>query len=67
MSNNTPPELDQPLIYEPAQTIPPTPTKALGPLEHLVGTWTNQNIHGSAKRGIQAPYSYNVMSINHVL
>lgn len=60
---NTPPDLNTPLIHEPAQTSPGTSPSALGPLEGLIGTWTNQNIHGSAQGGPESPYSYNVMPL----
>ena len=52
------PNLTEPLINEPAQANPPAPTTALGPLEQLVGTWTNQDIHGTGKGGQSSPYSY---------
>lgn len=60
---NTPPDLNTPLIHEPAQVSPGTTPSALGPLEGLLGTWTNQNIHGSKHGGPQSPYSYNVMPL----
>ena len=66
MSENIPPDLSQPLVHEPAQAIPPTPTSTLGPLEQLVGTWTNQDIHGSGKGGPESPYSYNLMPLPQV-
>lgn len=58
MTNSTPPNLDQPIINEPEQAIPPAPSGALGSLEHLVGTWTNQNIHNSDKGDMASPCSY---------
>jgi hypothetical protein len=56
------PDLSQPLIHEPAQT-PAAPTTALGPLEHFVGTWTNQNIGNTGKGDPSSPFSYNVMPL----
>ena len=60
------PNLTEPLINEPAQANPPAPTTALGPLEQLVGTWTNQDIHGTGKGGQSSPYSYNLMVLPQV-
>jgi len=59
----TPPNLATPLIHEPAQANPAAPTSSLGPLEHLVGTWTNQNISGLNMGDTSSPYSYNVMPL----
>ncbi len=59
----TTPNLNQPLLQEPEQAEPPAPTSALGPLEYLVGTWTNQNIHGSNQGGQASPYSYCLMPL----
>jgi len=64
--SNTPPNLDKPLINEPTQKVPGIAPSALGPLENLLGTWTNQNIHGSDQGGPQSPYSYNVMPLPQV-
>ncbi len=63
MTNSTPPNLDQPIINEPDQATPPASSGALGPLEHLVGTWTNQNIHNSDKGDMASPYSYCLMPL----
>ncbi len=63
---NTVPDLSQPLINEPEQTSPPAQTSSLGPLESLVGTWTNQNIHGTDKGGPASPYAYNLMVLPQV-
>ena len=60
------PNLTEPLINEPAQANRPAPTTALGPLEQLVGTWTNQDIHGTGKGGQSSPYSYNLMVLPQV-
>ena len=65
-NTNTPPNLTSPLINEPTQTFPGTPTTALGPLDHLVGTWKNQNLSGSMKGDSKTPYSYNVMPLPQV-
>lgn len=54
------------LINEPAQTNPPEPTTALGPLEHLVGTWTNKDNPNTGKGGQDSPYSYNLMPLPQV-
>jgi hypothetical protein len=64
--SNTQPNLSYPLINEPAQTSPAAPTTALVPLQHLVGTWTNQNIHGTDQGGTESPYSYNLMPLPQV-
>ncbi|MDB5692471.1 MAG: hypothetical protein JWO81_1534 [Alphaproteobacteria bacterium] len=61
-----PPDLSRPLINEPAQANPPAPTDALGPLQHLVGTWTNQNLAGTNRGGPDSPYSYNLMILPQV-
>ena len=61
MSPIIPPDLTQPLINEPAQAYPPAPTTTLGPLEQLVGTWTNQHLVGGMTGGPDNPYSYNLM------
>ena len=63
---NTAPNLTQPLVIDPAQTSPGTPTTSLGPLEQLVGTWTNQDIHGGKTGGTESPYSYNLMPLPQV-
>lgn len=55
-----PPNLSEPLINEPAQANPPINT-ALGPLEYLIGTWTNQNIGTSSRGDPSNPFSYNLM------
>lgn len=60
---NTAPNLSDPLINEPAQMSPGVPLSDLGPLEHLIGTWTNQDLPGTSKGGPQAPYAYNVMPL----
>ncbi len=60
-NTNTLPALTTPLISEPMQTSPAAPTSGLGPLQHLVGTWTNQ-----LKDTDGLPYSYNVMPLPQV-
>ena len=57
------PDLSKPLINEPAQASPGLPTSSLGPLEHLVGTWTNQNLPNQNSGNTSSPYSYNVMAL----
>lgn len=66
MSKNTQPDLSKPLINEPPQVSPGEPTDTLGPLQHLVGTWTNQNIHGTSTGDPESPYSYNLMVLPQV-
>jgi hypothetical protein len=61
MAEIAPPDLTLPLINEPAQAYPPAPTTTLGPLQHLIGTWTNQCIHGGVQGGPHNPFSYNLM------
>ncbi len=60
---STAPQLNQPLLQEPPQVQPATPTSALGPLEHLVGTWTNQRIPNAHRGGTDQPFSYCVMPL----
>ncbi len=57
-----PPDLDNPLINEPAQANPPADLE-LGPLRHLVGTWVNKNIGSSGRGAPDNPYSYNLMPL----
>ena len=61
-----PPELDRPLINEPAQANPPAQITTTGPLQYLVGTWTNQNIGQTMAGGPENPYSYNLMILPQV-
>lgn len=66
-NTNTLPNTAIPLISEPAQTYPAAPTAVLlGPLQYLVGTWTNQNLAGTGKGDPNAPYSYNVMPLPQI-
>ncbi|HEX5181997.1 MAG TPA: heme-binding protein [Allosphingosinicella sp.] len=55
-----PPHLGPPLIHEPAQANPPANTM-VGPLDYLIGTWTNQNLGTSSSGGPESPFSYNLM------
>lgn len=61
-----PPNLTQPLINEPAQDNPPASIAMTGPLQYLLGTWTNQNIGQSGLGGTENPYSYNLMILPQV-
>lgn len=61
-----PPNLTQPLINEPAQANPPAQITTTGPLQYLIGTWTNQNIGQSMMGGPENPYSYNLMILPQV-
>jgi hypothetical protein len=63
---NTQPDTGVPLAQDPAQASPGVPLGALGPLQYLIGTWTNQNLPGTNLGGPQAPYSYNVMPLPQV-
>lgn len=63
---NTQPDTGVPLARDPAQASPGIPLDQLGPLKYLIGTWTNQNLHGTSRGGPQAPYSYNVMPLPQV-
>lgn len=56
------PDLSHPLITEPAQANPPADL-AVGPLAHLIGTWTNRNIGESLRGGPENPFSYNLMTL----
>jgi hypothetical protein len=60
-NTNTLPMLTYPVINEPAQVSPAAAGSALGPLQHLIGTWTNQ-----LKDTDGLPYSYNVMPLPQV-
>ncbi len=62
-SQVTPPNLSKPLVHDPVQANPSAPTTALGPLQHLVGTWTNQPIGRDGRGGPDNPYSYNSMPL----
>ncbi|GAA4882839.1 heme-binding protein [Ferrimonas pelagia] len=64
--STTPPNLSQPLLHEPIQESPAAPLDALGPYEHLIGTWVNQPLANSQQGGIDAPFSYNVMPLPQV-
>lgn len=59
----TPPVFADTLINEPKQTNPSPNIAGLGPLSHLIGTWTNQNLGSTTKGGTAAPYSYNIMPL----
>ncbi|AOK63376.1 hypothetical protein WK43_04040 [Burkholderia ubonensis] len=64
---NTAPDLSAPLVIDPPQTVPGIPaTTLLGPLQYLLGTWTNQPLGTSGKGGPDAPFSYNVMPLPQV-
>lgn len=60
------PDLGFPLINEPAQANPPANIAGVGPLQHLIGTWTNQNIGNTLQGGPENPYSYNLMVLPQV-
>ncbi len=61
-----PPDLSLPLINEPAQANPPAAVTTTGPLQYLLGTWTNQNLGTSMAGGPENPYSYNLMVLPQV-
>lgn len=63
---NTLPDLSQPLALDPAQTSPEVPLEQLGPLQYLLGTWTNKNLPGTEQGGPDSPYAYNVMPLPQV-
>ncbi len=63
---NTPPDTSVPLATDPAQASPGVPLSLLGPLQYLIGTWTNQNLPGTSRGGRENPYSYNVMPLPQV-
>lgn len=65
-NSNTAPDFSQPLAREPAQTSPGAPLAQLGPLQHFIGTWTNQNLQGTNTGGPDSPYAYNVMPLPQV-
>jgi hypothetical protein len=60
---NTLPDLSVPLATDPAQTSPPALSTQLGPLQHLIGTWTNKPLTPGGAGGQDNPYSYNVMPL----
>jgi hypothetical protein len=61
-----PPDLSLPLINEPAQANPAASISVTGPLQYLLGTWTNQNIGRTGLGGTENPYSYNLMILPQV-
>jgi hypothetical protein len=61
-----PPTLPASLINEPAQANPMASTTVTGPLQYLIGTWTNQPLAGSGSGGPYDPYSYNLMILPQV-
>lgn len=63
---NTQPDLGTPLAHDPPQTTPGVPLAGLGPLRHLIGTWTNQNVPGTTTGDPGSPYAYNVMPLPQV-
>ncbi|WP_247749633.1 heme-binding protein [Pseudoalteromonas viridis] len=63
MTDVTPPDLSKPLLIDPAQDNPPAPTTELGPLQHLIGTWTNQPLGNSGMGGTDKPFSYCLMPL----
>lgn len=65
-NSNTVPDTSEALASDPAQTSPGVPVAQLGPLQYLIGTWTNQNLPGTNLGGPQTPYSYNVMPLPQV-
>jgi hypothetical protein len=54
------PNLGLPLINEPEQACPTAQLDAVGALQLLVGTWTNQPL-ANGQGGPANPYSYNLM------
>ncbi|MCO7189427.1 MULTISPECIES: heme-binding protein [unclassified Pseudoalteromonas] len=63
MTDVTPPDLSKPLLIDPAQDNPPAPTTELGPLQYLIGTWTNQPLGNSGMGGTDKPFSYCLMPL----
>ncbi|CAM4013838.1 MULTISPECIES: heme-binding protein [Flavobacterium] len=59
----TPPIFPNSLIIEPTQSNPEPNIKGLGPLQYLIGTWTNQNLGSSERGGKLMPYSYNLLAL----
>lgn len=55
-----PPNLTLPLVNEPAQSCPTDQVGTRGPLDYLIGTWTNQDLV-KGKGGPASPFSYNLM------
>ena len=51
----TPADLQNPIINEPAQANPPAHVTQMGPLQGLIGTWTNKDT--------ASPNSYNIMPL----
>ncbi|MHA7056532.1 heme-binding protein [Aquimarina sp. M1] len=58
-----PPVFPESLINEPVQANPAPNIENLGPLKHLIGTWTNQNLGSTSSGGTASPYSYNIMPL----
>ncbi len=68
MTTNIAPNLTEALIHEPQQSSPSANIEGLGPLQYLVGTWTNQDLLDKAgistgQGGTAAPYSYCLMPL----
>jgi len=63
VSTVTPPVFPGSLINEPVQTNPGPNIDGLGPLAHLIGTWTNKNLGSTNSGGRATPYSYNIMPL----
>lgn len=59
--SNTKPNLDNPIISEPMQASPSAAVSSLGPLQNLIGTWSNKVVDTDG-----LPYSYNVMPLPQV-
>ena len=60
------PVLGPPLLNEPVQTNPAATIDTLGPLQYLLGTWTNRNLGSSGLGGPENPFSYNLMVLPQV-
>ena len=65
-NTNSAPDFSQPLATEPVQASPGVPRMQLGPLQYLIGTWTNQNLPGTNSGGPDSPFAYNVMPLPQV-
>lgn len=63
VGDTTAPTFPNPLIAEPSQPSVAPHVTQLGPLQYLVGTWTNQNLAGGSTGGPESPYSYNIMPL----
>jgi hypothetical protein len=62
-STTVAPTFPDPLITEPSQPSVAPHVSQMGPLQYLVGTWTNQDLADGKPGGTLNPFSYNIMPL----